>query len=156
MAIIIRRNPTRALALMEPFSSPMSLLDEIERLSREMWDSWQPMSALTSLVPSLDMYQDKDKLVIKTELPGVKKKDLDIGLEGDRLTIKAEKKQEKVDKKSTYYSRERSFGHYSRTVQLPAHVDTEKVSATFKKGLLEIRLPKAEEAKSQHIEIKVK
>ena len=71
------------------------------------------------------------------------------------LTIKAEKKQEEVVEETTYYARERSFGQYSRSISLPFHVDADKTSATFKNGLLEIRLPKAEESKSKHIEVKV-
>ena len=125
-------------------------------MAREFWESWQPVAFRTSLVPRLDVYEDKDTLVVKAEFPGIKKKDLDISLEGDMLTIKAEKKQEDVAEDATHYTRERYFGQYSRSIPLPVHIDAEKVSATFKKGLLEIRLPKAEEAKSKHIEVKVR
>lgn len=156
MTAIIRRNPARRLALVEPFYRPMSLLDEVEALAREVFDSRPLLAFGNGFAPSLDIYREKDELVVKAELPGISKKDLDIGLEDDRLTIKAEKKEETVDEDTTHYTRERRFGQYSRSVKLPFHIDAEKTLATFKNGLLEIRLPKAEEAKSKQIEINVK
>lgn len=156
MVAIIRRSPTRALTMVEPFYRPLSFLDEVEMLARSMWDSWRPVTFSTSLTPRTDIYEDKEGLVIKAEFPGVKKEDLNISLEGDALTIKAEKKEEKVAEDATYYSCERCFGQYSRCISLPFHVDAEQISATFKNGLLEIRLPRAEEARSKHIEVKVR
>ncbi|MFC2003243.1 Hsp20/alpha crystallin family protein [Chloroflexota bacterium] len=102
------------------------------------------------------MYKEKDELVLKAELPGIKKGDLDIILEADMLTIRAEKKQEEVAEDATHYACERYFGQYTRTVSLPFHVDADKTSATLRNGLLQIRLPKAEEAKSKHIEVNVR
>ncbi len=154
MVAIVRRNPTRAWTAVEPFYRPMSLLDEIERWAEDTWYSW-PSTYSTSLTPRMDMYEDKEWLVIKAEFPGVKKEYIDISLEGDVLIIKAEKKEEKAAEEATYYFCERCFGPYSRRLSLPFHVDAEQISATFSDGLLEIRLPKAEEAKSKHIEIKV-
>ncbi|MFQ6121482.1 MAG: Hsp20/alpha crystallin family protein [Dehalococcoidales bacterium] len=154
MVAIIRR-PTRALTAVEPFYRPVSLLDEMERMARDIWESW-PVTFSTNLTPRMDMYEDKEGLVIKAEFPGVKKKDLNISLEGDVLTIKAEKKQEKVAEEATYYSCERCFGQYTRRLSLPFHADAEQISATFKDGLLKLRLPKAEEAKSKPVKVKVR
>ena len=154
MNAIIRRSPTRALTMVRPFYRPLSLMNEIEMLAREIWDSWQPVVTPTSFIPRLDIYEEKDELVVKAELPGVRKQDLDISLEGDILTLKAEKKSEEVAEDATHYIRERHSGQYSRSVSLPFYVDADKVSATFKNGLLAIRLPKAEEAKSRHIEVR--
>jgi len=151
MAIIIRRNGgERALV---PFYHPAKLLDEIDSLAREMWDAWEPFSFDHSLVPHTDMYEEKNQLVMKTELPGINKEDLDINLEGDRLTIKAEKKEE-VNEDATHHTRERYYGHYFRSVTLPYPVKENKISATFDNGVLEMRLPKAEEVKAKKIEIK--
>ena len=94
--------------------------------------------------------------MIKAELPGIRKKDLDISLDGDVLTIKAEKKEKKEEKGTTHYTRERRFGQYIRYMTLPTYVDAEKVAATLKKDLLEIRLPKAEKPESKRIEVKTK
>ena len=92
---------------------------------------------------------------MKTELPGIGKEDLDITLEGDRLTIKAEKKEE-VNEDATYHTRERYYGQYFRSVTLPYPVKGNKIDATFENGVLELRLPKAEEAKARRIEIKAR
>jgi HSP20 family protein len=104
-------------------------------------------------VPHTDIYEEKDELVMKTELPGIDKKDVDVSLEGDRLTIKAEKKEE-VKEDATHHTRERYYGQYYRSVTLPYPVKEGEISATFDKGVLELRLPRAEEVKPKKIEIK--
>jgi HSP20 family protein len=147
MVALIRRSPNGAFAL-EPWLRPLGLLEEVEEMARASLD--------TGLTPRLDMFEDETELVIKAEMPGVTKKDLDISLEDDVLTIKAEKKAEEEVKDATHYTRERRFGQYLRYMTLPTRVDGEKVSATLKKGLLEIRLPKAEVPESKKIEIKIK
>ena len=151
---IVRRSPSRALRIVGPVYRAVSLIDEIEEMARDIWDMWRPIT--TRFAYPIDMYEEKNELVIKTELPGIKKEDLDIKLEGDLLTIKAEKKQEEVSEGTTYYTCERWYGHYSRSVSLPFSVDADKVSATFENGLLEMRLPKVKETKGKHIGIKVK
>ncbi len=151
MTFIVRRNPSRALTLVEPFYRPLSFLDGFERLARDVFES----TSYTELTPRLDVIEDKDELVIKAEFPGIRKEDLDVSLEENTLTIKAEKKQEEVSEEATYYTCERCFGHYSRSISLPFPVDSDKLSSTFENGLLEIRLPKAEEAKPKRIEVKV-
>jgi len=151
MSLIIRSNGgQRALV---PFLSAPSVFDEIDTLTREMWDSWNPIASAESLLPQTDMYEEKGQLVMKTELPGVDKEDLDITLEGDRLIIKAEKKEEAVEE-ATHHARERYYGQYFRSVTLPYAVKEEEIAATMKNGVLEIRLPKAEEVKAKKIEIK--
>jgi HSP20 family protein len=149
MVALVRRSPNGVFAL-RPFFRPFSLLEEVEEMARNAFE--------TSLTPRMDMYEEDKELVIKAEMPGIRKKDLDISLNDDMLTIKAEKKEEKEEgeKGTTHYTRERRFGQYIRSMTLPARVDAENISATLKKGLLEIRLPKAEEPESKHIEIKVK
>ena len=149
MVALIRRSPGRTLTL-QPFFHPFSLLEEVEEMARTAFD--------TGLTPKLDMYEEEKELVIKAEMPGIRKKDLEISLDDDVLTIKAEKKEEKEEgeKGTTHYTRERRFGQYVRYMTLPARVDAEKITATLKKGLLEIKLPKAEEPESKKIEIKVK
>jgi len=147
MAALVRWNPNGGMAL-RPFFRPFSLLEEVEEMARTAFE--------TGLVPKLDMYEDGKELVVKAELPGIRKKDLDIKLDGDTLTIKAEKKAEKEAGEGKHHTRERSFGQYFRHITLPARVDAEKISATLKKGLLEIRMPKAETPEAKQIEIKTK
>jgi len=131
----------------------MSLLDDIDQMARDFWSSWQPGFFGTTLVPHTDIYEEKGQLVVKTELPGITEKDLEVTLEGDVLTIKAEKKEE-VTEDATHHTRERYYGKYVRSMSLPTHVNGDKISATFDNGVLELKIPKAEEVKAKRIEIK--
>lgn len=118
-----------------------------------------PQSDVTAgrYVPRVDLV-DKDKeIVVSAELPGLEEKNIDISLEDDVLTIKGEKKQESETKENHYYRLERSHGTFHREVNLPSDtVDSEKVEASFKNGILTIRLPKKEtkETKAKKIAIK--
>jgi HSP20 family protein len=151
MNIVLRGNGgDRALL---PFYRPWLISDEMNRLAREMWDVWSPFSTGDKLVPQTDLYEENDQLVMKTELPGIEKKDLDISLEGDRLTVKAERKED-IKEGTTHHTRECRYGQYYRSIRLPYPVKENKISATLDNGVLEIRLPKAEEVKSRRIEVK--
>jgi HSP20 family protein len=149
MVSLVRWNPNGGMTV-RPFFRPFRLLEEVEEMARSAFE--------TGLTPKMDMYEEDKELVVKAEMPGIKKKDLDIKLDGDVLTIKAEKKEEKKEGEegTTHYYRERSFGQYVRYMTLPARVDAENITATLKKGLLEIRMPKAEIPEVKQIEIKVK
>jgi HSP20 family protein len=103
----------------------------------------------------LDVHETKDELVIKADLPGIGRDDVHVTLEEGSLRIEAERKEEKTEDGKTWYMRERSFGKYSRLIDLPFRVAAERISATLDKGVLEIKLPKAEEAKPKQIEVKV-
>jgi HSP20 family protein len=153
MNITLYRNPTRALTAWAPFYRPLGLLDEIEEMARDFWGSWEPGFLGRTLVPHTDVYEEKGQLVVKTELPGITEKDLEVTLEGDILTIKAEKK-EAATEDATHHTRERYYGKYVRSMSLPAHVNGDKISATFDNGVLELRIPKAEEVKHRRIEVK--
>ncbi|MBN1176379.1 MAG: Hsp20/alpha crystallin family protein [Dehalococcoidales bacterium] len=149
MVSLVRWNPNGGVAV-RPFFRPFRLLEEVEEMARSAFE--------TGLTPKMDMYEEEKDLVIKAEMPGIRKKDLDIKLDGDVLTIKAEKKEEKKEGEegTTHYYRERSFGQYVRYMTLPAKVDAENITATLKKGLLEIRMPRAEAPEVKQIEIKTK
>lgn len=107
------------------------------------------------ITPSVDLFEEGDDLVVKAELPGMDKKDLNVSLHDDVLTISGEKKKEEKVKEKNYYRVERSSGSFSRSFRLPAEVKSDKVTATFKNGVLELRLPKTEEAKKKEIKIQV-
>ncbi len=128
-----------------------SFLDEFDRMVDSLWTTWEPVGGHYL---SLDVHEAGDELVVKTELPGVGKEGFEITIDGDVLRIEAEKKAEEETKEGTYHLRERHFGNFSRALSLPFPVDSGKASARFENGVLEIRLPKAEEAKSKRIEVK--
>ncbi len=104
--------------------------------------------------PLVDVIDKKDKVIVKAELPGVDKTDVKITISENALTIRGERKEEKEAQKEDYYCCERAFGSYSRTIALPIEVDKNNAKASYKNGILEIILPKAEEVKPKEIEIK--
>lgn len=106
--------------------------------------------------PALDILEDKDTLVIKADLPGLKEEDVDISVQGNTLTIRGERKQESEAKEKGFYRCERYYGSFQRSLDLPYPVDQSKIKASYKGGVLEVRLPKAEEAKAKKIKIEVK
>lgn len=131
------------------------ILEEFERVFGDVWAPWKPVLVTGELGMQLDVHETKDELVIKTDLPGVAKDDLQITLEDGTLRIEAEKKEEKTEDGKTCHIKERYFGKYSRLMEMPFRVAAEKISATLDNGVLEIKLPKAEEAKPKKIEVRV-
>jgi len=152
MNIVLKRNGGRGV--LAPYYESFGLLRDMEELASELWDSWRPVEFVTDFTPTLDMYEEKGKLVIKTELPGIKKEDVDVSLEGDTLTVKAEKKEETKEDESTHHISERRYGQYYRSVTLPFPVKEDEISAVLDGGVLEIKLPKSEELAARKIEVK--
>ncbi len=103
-------------------------------------------SRLGTFAPNIDVSESDKEIKVSAELPGMDEKDIEVSLSNDMLTIKGEKKEEKEDKGKDYYRMERSYGSFSRTIPLPIEVQTEKIDATFKKGVLTVILPKSEKA----------
>ncbi|HAL62313.1 MAG TPA: molecular chaperone [Chloroflexi bacterium] len=139
----------------EPFPE---LEEEMERLFEE-WP-FRPWTRRALVVrewaPRVDMFDRADKVIVKAELPGVKKEDIDISITGGVLTIKGERRAEEEIKDEDYYCCERFRGTFYRAIQLPTDVETEKIEANYADGILEITLPKVPEVKPKKIEVKVK
>ncbi len=108
-----------------------------------------------STFPALDVYDDKDNVMVKAEVPGLKKDDIEIQIKGRDLVIKGERDKEEEVKDENYYYAERVYGAFSRVVRLPVDVKADQVKAKFKNGVLEIVLPKVEEAKPKEIKVEV-
>ena len=138
-----------------PFNDLNRIRSEIDRIFQDPFSLvTQGTSFFEGWTPALDIYEDKDKYVAKAELPGMKKEDIDVSLEGDTLTISGERKQEEEKKEGDTYRSERYFGRFQRIVTLPAAVDANKIQATYKDGVLTVTVPKTEEAKPKQIEVK--
>ena len=103
--------------------------------------------------PAVDLYEKDDHFVIKAELPGVDKKDISIDLKDRVLTLSGERSYENEAKEENYYRRERSYGKFQRAFTLPADVDSDKINAEFKDGLLQIEVPKPEQQKPKQVTI---
>ncbi len=106
--------------------------------------------------PAIEVYEKDNNFVVRAELPGVKKDDVDISITGDTLTIKGERKTSKEVKNEDYYRCESRYGSFSRSITMPAAVDSKKIDASYENGILEIHVPKAKEAMPTKVEIKVK
>ncbi len=107
----------------------------------------------SSWVPPVDVAQEEDRFRIHIDLPGVKREEIEITVDGDTLTVKGEKKRESESKQDDTYRSERYYGSFSRSLTLPAAVDANKIEARYKDGVLEIVIPKSEEAKPKQIKI---
>lgn len=119
------------------------------------WQWAAPRAREWALSPWVDVYEEGNDVVVKAEVPGLSREDIELSVSGDVLTIKgAKKKEEKIEEKDYFFS-ERVEGAFSRTVELPEKVLSDKVSASLKNGILEIRLPKADGAGKKEIKIKV-
>lgn len=108
------------------------------------------------LIPNIDLYDKKNEIVLKVELPGVRREDIDLTITKDSLIIKGEVKRDEDLQEDNYYIAERIYGSFSRTITLPFEVESEQAQASMTNGLLEIVLPKREEAKPKEIKIEVK
>ena len=113
------------------------------------------MSAMQEIMPDVDIFESDGDVVMKAELPGMKKEDIEVTLSDGSITISGEKKQEEEIKKKDYYKVERSYGSFCRTFSLPSEVKADKAKSTFKDGVLEVRMPKSEEAKSKEVKVKI-
>lgn len=132
--------------------------DEMDSLFNRFFDMEVPLSKRffgdSEWSPRLDVSEGKGEIVVKTEIPGCEAEDLDVTLEGRLLTISGEKRREKEEKDENYHRVERSYGSFSRTVELPTEVDPDTIDATYKNGVLKIALKKTTSTETRKIEIK--
>lgn len=117
---------------------------------------WDEDSARGNFMPAVDIYQDKDNVIVEMDIPGIDHDKLDISVENDVLTVSGSREDKKEIKREDYYRKEVSSGAFSRSVILPMQVKGSEADAEFKRGVLKITLPKAEEVKPKKIAVKVK
>ncbi len=137
-----------------------SIWQEMDQLQREMNRLFSATSTGRVInspsYPAINIWTNDDGQLISAEMPGVKPDDIDIDVTGDALSISGVRNPDEAVKEARYHRRERSYGSFSRTIQLPFMVDTNKVEANFKNGILLITLPRAEADKPKKITIKSK
>lgn len=152
MAIIRYQEPQ--LASWSPFDQLATLRDEMNRLFEGSF-GMRDFGLFSGWSPALDVYEDKDNVIVKLEVPGMKKEEIDISLHDGMLTITGERKQEKQAGEGETFRSERYFGRFHRSITLPAQVNGDRVKATYKDGILAVELPKTEEAKPKQIQVNV-
>lgn len=137
--------------------SPFRGLARLEREMEEMFGrlpAWPWSDRERVWAPAVDMIDHDDEIVLRADLPGLDEKDIEVTVQDGALAIRGQRKEETEEKKEDYYYSERSHGAFARTLTLPTTVAADTVKATFTKGVLEVRLPKAKAAKGKKIEIK--
>jgi HSP20 family protein len=151
--------PARALrefASLDPFRL---LSRRVNRLFEDPFTLFTPTfeeESLAAWAPPCDIYETGNQIVIKAELPELKKENVTVSLEDNVLTIRGERKFEDETKRENYHRIERRYGEFMRSFTLPLYVEPEKINAEFKEGVLRVTLPKREEMRPKQIEVKVK
>ena len=139
----------------DPFRDLRMLQDEVNRLfssnlSRSFGDEGIARGAWA---PTVDIYENKDQIVLEAELPGMNREDFELSIENNVLTLRGERRFEKRDESDNYHRVERSYGSFTRSFTLPQTVSSENVAAEYKNGVLRVVLQKREEVKARRIEI---
>lgn len=140
---LVRWDPTRELAALE-----------IDRLNRMFSDLWGEENLSRGWAPTVDIYTTGNHdVVIKADLPDMKREDISVTFENNVLTLKGERKFDSETSRENYQRMERSYGTFSRSFTIPATVDASRISAAYKDGVLTVRLPQREEARPKQISI---
>lgn len=138
----------------DPFRNLMRMQEEINRLfDITMGRPFGERGIEGEWAPAVDVYEDANNIFVKAELPGLTDKDVDVNIVDNTLVIRGERKKEEEKKERNYYRIERSYGAFQRSIPLPNAVEPEKIKASFKGGVLEIEMPKKEEAKPKQIKV---
>jgi HSP20 family protein len=134
-----------------------TLRREMDHLFDRFFDGWpfRVSAGKNEWAPVVDVSETAKEIVVKAEVPGMDPKEIDISVQGNLLTLRGERKQEKESNGENFHRIERVYGAFSRSVNLPAEVDTEKVEAVYKNGVLRISMPKTETSSVKKIDVKV-
>ena len=141
----------RGLLVWRPFEELERIRREFDRLMEEFFAKEEPVERL--FAPALDVYETDTEVVVKAELPGVKKEDVEVLIRDNNLIIRGEKKEEREEKTEALHRVERVYGKFERVISLPVEVKLEGVKAEFKDGVLEVRFPKEKTSREAKIEI---
>ena len=136
---------------------PGAAESSLMRLRNQIDDIFDPDVGLAEIFggwnPAVDVFEDKDKLTVKAELPGFKREDLNVSLHENNLILSGERKYEDEQKEGEFYRSERFYGKFQRSVPLPFPVDASKIGAHYRDGVLTVTMPKSEQAKAKRIEL---
>lgn len=164
----VKRDEGRGIVPVKALPELTRIERNIERMFEDLWPRpWRSLmdfgwprhrhllADMETTAPAIEISEDKNDVLVKAELPGMKKEDLEINVEERLLTIRGEKKKEEERKGEGYFYSERSYGAFERCIEIPRDVQSDKAHASFKDGVLEVRLPKTEEAKRKEVKVKV-
>ena len=146
----------REVATYDPFREMQRRFNRLFGEGFGVWPEGEESLSLATWAPACDIYETEKEIVVKAELPEVKKEHVTVNLEDNVLTIRGERKFEEETKRENYQRLERSYGEFMRSFTLPNYIDSAKINAEFKDGMLKVLLPKRAEALPKQIEVKVK
>ena len=142
----------------DPFTNTLSLRNAMDLLFEDSFVTprfgWIAPASAAGM--ALDVYETKERVVVKAALPGIKPEETEVTITGDTLTIRGESKKENEIKEENYIRKERHFGSFARSVTLPAGLEADKAEATFENGVLTLKIPKSEQVKPKSIKVKAK
>jgi HSP20 family protein len=139
-----------------PIGQLTTVRDELNRwFNSAFGELGRPSDLFGMWTPALDLYEGKDEYVVRAELPGMRKEDIEISLHDGALSISGDRKSETLSEESEAHRSERYFGRFQRTLELPKPVKSDEVKAAYKDGILTVTLPKTEEAKPKQISVSV-
>ena len=148
-----------AIVRWEPFKELEAMQDRINRLFNETLfqgkEGKERGHFMSQWSPNVNVFEDKDHISIEADLPGMEQKNIEINIQNNVLTFKGERRIEREENQEGYLRVEKNYGVFSRSFDIPASVNAEKVSASYEKGVLKIHLPKQEEARPKQITVKV-
>jgi HSP20 family protein len=145
---------TRKEGAVLPFRREMERF--FDELGGRRWPSWPAwMEEVEAVTPAVEVGETDDEFFVKAQVPGMKKENLDVEFSDGALTIKGEVKEEKEEKKKSFYRREFSYGHFARTVPLPSGTDPSKAKADLRDGVLNVHVPKTAEAKKRSVRVDI-
>ena len=142
----------------DPFRNVAALQDRINRIFDESFSRTADLDddiSMSAWKPSVDIYETDEAIILKAELPGIKKEDVSVEVKDNVLTLKGERAEEKEIKEKNYYRKERAFGTFNRAFNLQHRIQPDKIKARFKDGILKIEIPKPVEEKPKQITVKV-
>lgn len=139
----------------DPFRELVSLSNRLDRVLSEAPRFGRDTESYGNWIPPVDIFEKNDELVLRAELPGMDREDIDLRVENGVLTLTGERGQDAAVTEESAHRRERVYGSFSRSFTLPASVDAGKIAASYKDGILEVVLPKSEASKPKRVEIRV-
>jgi HSP20 family protein len=139
----------------DPFDEIMSMRESMDRLFEDFFSRRPRQSGPLVWQPAVEISETDAEVVVKAELPGIDPKHVEVNVTGDTLTIKGEAKAEQEEKRRNYYRRELRYGAFQRAIALPIEVKGDEAKATFRHGILEIRVPKAERVRPKSVKVEV-
>ncbi len=139
----------------QPFDDLMSIRESMDRMFEDFLTRRPRAAGPMVWQPAIEVFETENEVVVKAELPGIDPKNVGVTVSGDGLTIKGEAKTDQEEKGRNYYRRELRYGGFQRTIPLPAEVKSEETKASFRNGILEVRVPKSERVRPKSVKVEV-